>query len=432
MSIYMEWGFFDNPFQTTVLPPNQLGQRLLVGRDQELGALKRRLLNPPKMPTLEGLNGVGKSSLVNVASFECYEEFLKDPDRPMLLPCRKLFQLSPDVDIDVFISDVYREVVQTLIEQAAYIEGNRINVDESKAKLNKWLNSPQLNSFQGGVGWFSGGYSSETNTGEGFVRSGFIKAAKGWLEELFPNPQDGAVVCVVDNLELLQTSDAARRQLEALRDELLNVPGLRWVLCGALGIVLGVASSPRLEGLLAAPIEVGGVSEAFITEIFSSRVEVFSEKSTDNESYLPIVVEDFQRLYGILFNNLRSLLGHIDEYCQWVADQPEEPPASDDEKRAFFDRWLTQTARNAYESATAQLKPRAWRVFEDAIAIEGSFSPSDFEDFQFNSIPAFRPHVKDLESSGLVVSTQDEGDRRRKTIQITPKGWLVHEWSQRT
>jgi len=129
MSIYMEWGFLDNPFQTTVLPPNQVGQSLLVGRDRELGALKRRLLNPPKMPTLEGLNGVGKSSLVNVASFECYEEFLQDPDRPMLLPCRKLFQLSPDVDIDVFISDVYREVVQTLIEQAEYIEGDHIHVD---------------------------------------------------------------------------------------------------------------------------------------------------------------------------------------------------------------------------------------------------------------------------------------------------------------
>jgi len=431
MSIYMEWGFLDNPFQTTVLPPNQVGQSLLVGRDRELGALKRRLLNPPKMPTLEGLNGVGKSSLVNVASFECYEEFLQDPDRPMLLPCRKLFQLSPDVDIDVFISDVYREVVQTLIEQAEYIEGDHIHVDESKAKLNKWLNSPQLKSFQGGVAWLSGGYSAETNTGEGFTRSGFIKAAKDWLEELFPNPQDGAVVCVVDNLELLQTSDSARRQLEALRDELLNVSGLRWVLCGALGIVLGVASSPRLEGLLAAPIEVGGVSEAFITDIFNSRVEVFSE-SSDQEPYLPLVVADFHRLYGILFNNLRSLLGHIDEYCQWVADQPEDPPASEEEKRACFERWLTQTARNAYESATAQLKPRAWRVFEDAIAIDGSFSPSDFEDFQFNSVPAFRPHVKDLEAAGLVVSTQDEGDKRRKTIQITPKGWLVHEWAQRT
>lgn len=431
MSIYMEWGFSDNPFQTTVLPPNQVGQSLLVGRDRELGALKRRLLNPPKMPTLEGLNGVGKSSLVNVASFECYEEFLQDPDRPMLLPCRKLFQLSPEVDIDVFISDVYHEVVQTLIEQAGYIEGDHINVDESKAKLNKWLNSPQLQSFQGGIAGLSGGYASETNTGEGFTRSGFIKAAKNWLEELFPSPQDGAVVCVIDNLELLQTSDSARRQLEALRDELLNVSGLRWVLCGALGIVLGVASSPRLEGLLAAPIEVGGVSEDFITDIFNSRVEVFSGGSGNN-TYLPLVVADFQRLYGILFNNLRSLLGHVDEYCQWVVDQPENPPASEEEKKACFERWLTQTARSAYESATAQLKPRAWRVFEDAIAVDGSFSPSDFEDFQFNSVPAFRPHVKDLESTGLVVSTQDEGDKRRKTIQITPKGWLVHEWTLRT
>ena len=36
-----------------------------------------------------------------------------------------------------------------------------------------------------------------------------------------------------------------------------------------------------------------------------------------------------------------------------------------------------------------------------------------------------RPHIKDLESVGLLVMSQDESDKRRRTGTITPKGWLV-------
>ena len=426
MSIYQDWGFMSNPFETTPLSPDDKGQSLLVGRDAELVQLRRRLENPPRIPTLEGLNGVGKSSLVNVAAYSSYAEFLQNPSRIMLIPCRRAFQLSPTLSIDVFVGNVFREVAQTLIEQAQLIEGNHIKFAARHRSLDQWLNKAQLASFQAGISIVSGGITNETNTGDGFSRSGFNNAVRNWLKEIFPTAQDGGVVCVIDNLELLQTSDVARQQLEALRDELLMVSGLRWVLCGALGIVLGVASSPRLEGFLNRPIEIGGIQPQYISDIFDSRVESFRERF---EPYLPLIVNDFARLYSILFQNLRSLLGHADDYCQWIADR--DRPSSDNIKSKMFQQWLDEISRAAYESALSQLGQRAWRVFEDAIAVDGSFAPSDFEHFQFNSIPAFRPHVRDLEASGLVVSTQDEGDKRRKTVQITPKGWLAHEWMRR-
>jgi hypothetical protein len=72
------------------------------------------------------------------------------------------------------------------------------------------------------------------------------------------------------------------------------------------------------------------------------------------------------------------------------------------------------------------ITPEGARGFSQCGFFWGIFSPSDFEAFGFNSIPAFRPHIRDLESTGLVVSTQDDGDKRRKTIQVTPKGWLVY------
>jgi len=421
MSIYDDWGLSDNPFQTTALPPTQHGRNLLIGRDDELQRLERRIKNAPKMPTLEGLNGVGKSSLVNVAAFNCYQSFLADPNEPMLIPCRRVFQLNPEQDLQEFIDDALREVAQTLINEAGCIQNGSISTTSTSAKLDKWLNSPQITSYQAGAWVISAGSSSETNTGEGFTRSGFRKAIVDWLVELFPSNRDGGVICTIDNLELLQTSDAARKQLEALRDELLTLPGMRWVLCGALGIVLGVVTSPRLEGLLHTPVAVGGVDDRYVDEIHESRLRSFA---CAEEPYLPITANDFRRLYDILAKNLRSLLGHADDYCQWIADRT--APQTEPEKSWMFEEWLTEISSQALEASKAQLRPRAWKVFDDGVRLGGTFSPSDYEAFDYNSIPAFRPTVRDLESAGLLVSTQDEGDKKRKTIQVTPRGWLVN------
>lgn len=90
----------------------------------------------------------------------------------------------------------------------------------------------------------------------------------------------------------------------------------------------------------------------------------------------------------------------------------------------MFDIWLTRQASEAYEAARAQLRPKPLEVFN--IACEKIlFSPGDFADFGFSSVQAIRPHIRDLESVSLLVSTQDEGDKRRKTIQVTGRGWLV-------
>ena len=418
MTIYDDFGFSDNPFQTVSLAATKEGKRLLVGRDNELELLRKRILNPPKIATLEGLNGVGKTSLVNVASYDCLQSFLENPDNPLLFPCRKTFQLRPDSQIQEFIDDVFREVAQTLIETAKQL-GSR--VESMPTWIDRWLNSDVYRSFEGGAFGFSAGAGSEPNTGDGFARSGFRKAVTNLLKSLFPTRRDGGIICCIDNLELLQTSELARRQLELLRDELLTVDGFRWVLCGALGIAMGVASSPRLEGFLHTPVEIGGVADEFVSQIYESRTSTYAYKPT---SQLPINSDDFLRLYDILSRNIRSLLAHADDYCQWVADR--NIPGTDAERTTMFESWLEEKSNGYLSSVETELRPRAWEVFDTSILLNGFFSPSDFAFFGFNSIPAFRPAVRDLENVGLLVSTQDDGDKRRKTIQITPKGWLVN------
>lgn len=417
---YSDWGFRTSPFQTTPLPASEQGEQLLVGRESALRSLIGKIEAPGKLSTIEGLNGVGKTSVVNVASYQLFNRHITKGEGPLFIPCRKVFQLDPDRDLQDFIDVVLMEVAQTLIEQADSIKihGHWLRTNA----VNRWLNEPQLVSFQGGVWVIQAGSQSETNTSAGFQRSGFKKAIQTWLERVFPEPEDGGVICTIDNLELLQSSDSARAKLEQLRDELFNLPGLRWVLCGSLGIIYGVASSPRLEGYLHKPIEVGEIGENHISELLESRIKAYSKISAEH-SYLAITVRSFRRLYEILHGNLRSVLNNADEYCQWCFSK-DSSPETDEEKDKQFENWLNEQAEAAYHAAKSQLRPKPLEVFKAACG-RVVFSPGDFEEFGFASVQAFRPHIRDLENVSLLTSTQDEVDKRRKTIQVTPRGWLV-------
>lgn len=45
-------------------------------------------------------------------------------------------------------------------------------------------------------------------------------------------------------------------------------------------------------------------------------------------------------------------------------------------------------------------------------------SPSDFDKFGFNSVPALRPQVLELERVALLASTVDESDNREKQFRL--------------
>lgn len=417
--IYDDWGFEGSPFQQTSLPPSELGNRLLVGRDTEVTMLMRRIESAPKIAVLEGLNGIGKTSVVNVAAYRLYQNYVKDADKPLYIPCRKSFQLHPEIDLHTFADDVLMEVAQTLIEKKYDL--SKTKSDIRLGPIDQWLNAHQIKSFQGGIWLLQGGMQVSLNTSPGFERSGFRKSVLDLLKQLFPNPADGGVICCIDNLELLQESNTARRLLEQLRDELFQQSGLCWVLCGALGITYGIASSPRLDGYLHRPIELREMDRSFAPAILTSRIEVYTKPQ--GHPYLPMIQTDFDMLYEILRGNLRTVLSYTDNYCQFVADG--KIPHSDNDKHSRFMEWLDQEAKSAYIVARSTLTPKTLEVFRGAASASGTFAPGDFEAFGFNTMQNFRPYIKALEDVSLVISTQDDTDKRRKTIQVTPKGWLV-------
>jgi type II secretory pathway predicted ATPase ExeA len=98
MNIYDDWGFSRNPFEQTPLQADDIGEKLLIGRERELTRLMSLIETGPRLPTVEGLNGVGKTSLVNVATYRLMKESL-NKTRSTIHPLQKSFSVIPNCQL---------------------------------------------------------------------------------------------------------------------------------------------------------------------------------------------------------------------------------------------------------------------------------------------------------------------------------------------
>lgn len=289
--------------------------------------------------------------------------------------------------------------------------------------VRKWLDDPILRGGGGSANFlgFGGGgsYSQSVNSG-GFSKAGFRDTVRNWLREIFPSKNDGAFVGVIDNLELLETSQDARKSLEAMRDTVLSLPGVKWVLCGANGIVRSSVGSQRLTGVIADPIQVKPLKDEDIPAVIQRRIEAHRISA---DAFAPVQPEGFAHLYQVAGRNLRIALKHAQDFSLWLSTQGDH--SNDVERLSLLEVWLAEQA-DRYEEDTKSITPAGWTFFDSLLAKGGTCSPSDFSEFQFNSQQAMRPYVKQLEDANLVHSTVDESDQRRRTIVATANGWLVH------
>lgn len=419
MSLWTDLGFRENPYSTKSIPPTQEGAHLLVGRDRQVQRMLRLISSSDTHPTVEGDNGVGKTSLVQVAGYFAKKRHGDGHEPQLFVPLDAIFQLTPGEELEGFRRRVYYALARAFHTNRALLVNAGLSAPDASS-VQKWLQSPlfhgkAVSSPVGGAEW-----STAPNETAGFTEDGFIATMNEWLAECFPSLQAGAFVCVLDNLELLETSQAARQVMEAMRDSLLGVRGLRWVLCGARGIVRSGASSPRLHGVLASPIEVGPIADEDVGDVVTRRIEAFAMTL---DAYAPVDGRGFQHVYHVLNGNLRDAFKHCEDYAMWLDEQQQRPESSED-RYALLEVWLSEQAK-AYAKDARNIKGRAWTVFDGLATAGGSCSPSDNEQFDFNSPMAMRPHIKDLEEAGLVVSSQGDKDQRRKTISITSSGWLV-------
>lgn len=420
--MWEELGFRDNPYSPKPILANEEGSELLVGRDVELRKLMTYIRSSDTHPTLEGPNGVGKTSLVSVAGYKLLKEF-EDGKPGAYIPLSSPFQLTSEDTLQSFKQRVLYAVAQQFIASSGLLKEKGYSVPDDD-EIDQWLNSPLFHLTGGGasVAGFGANATRSTapNSSAGFSESGFISTVKGWLKECFPSRAAGGFICVIDNLELLETSRGARELLEAIRDELLNISGLRWVLCGARGIVRSSASSPRLQGVLAEPIDIKPIDDVSAEKALLKRIEVYSM----GEAKPPVEAEGFGHIYRIGNRNLRNALKYCEDFSMWAYLEGNLTEDSQD-KLKLIEAWMAETA-DRYEQDTSGVGNRAWRVFDDLIAQGGAASPSEYEQFGYETQQAMRPQLKLLEDANLIESAIDESDKRRRTIVVTSRGWIVN------
>lgn len=417
--MWEDFGFRDNLYATPPLSGTPEGSQLLVGRDTEVARLHAHWSALDTHASLEGDNGVGKTSLVAVAAYRAMVAHSLGKNQQLLLPLVESFQMNSGEDLE-------EQILFVVARSIIHYEDTFTAAGKSLPKLadvRRWLDDPILRGGGGGASVLGIGgnamYSQSANSA-GFSKAGFRDIVRSWLKEIFPSRSDGAFVGVIDNLELLETSKDARRTLETLRDTVLMLPGVKWVLCGANGIVRSSVGSQRLTGVIADPIQVKPLTTADIPTVILRRIEAHRNRA---DAVAPVSPDGFEHLYQVAGRNLRIALKHAQDFSLWLHSQNFNNQSSGD-RLELLEVWLAQQA-DYYEEDTRSINPRGWELFDGILEKGGSCSPGDYADFGFNSQQAMRPYVKQLEDANIVQSAIDESDQRRRTVAVTANGWLV-------
>lgn len=420
MDMWESFGFRDNLYATPPLTGTAEGSQLLVGRDSEVKRLQMHWSSLDTHASMEGDNGVGKTSLVAVAAYRAMVAHSLDESSPLFLPLLEPFQMKAGEDLE---EQVLFVIARSIIHYQDAFKAARKEIPRLD-DVRKWLDDPILRGGGGGgsVLGFGGNasYSQSTNSG-GFSKAGFRETVRSWLKVIFPTKHDGAFVGVIDNLELLETSQDARRALEAMRDTVLALPGVKWVLCGANGIVRSSVGSQRLTGVIGDPIQIRPLTDEDIPIVIQRRIEAHRINA---DALAPVSPDGFSHLYQVAGRNLRITLKHAQDFSMWLFSnhRQEKFPTVRDE---LLEQWFNEQAE-LYIQDTKSITPAGWTFFDALLHDGGTCSPGDYERFDFNSTQAMRPYVKQLEDANLVHSSIDDSDQRRRTIVATSNAWLIH------
>lgn len=424
-SIWGELGFKANPYSEETLQANDIGNRLLVGRDREMTRLMRGIGDSGAHPTVEGPIGAGKTSMINVAIYRMHQACLEANSAQLYLPADGKFQ--PVEDPAQFERHLYEVLAQTLIKYKDEFAKVGLPTPDVRS-VDKRGNVPQY--ISNGAGSPVPDPDQQESHGSGLnqtmTESEFQRNVRELLKESFPEGS-GGIVCIMDNLEILKTAGKARETLDELRDNVFNIPHVRWVLSGSRGIV-SRAKSEKLSGVMRDPMILKPIGDAAASDAITRRIEEYGTV----DAVVPVSPASFDFLYQTFGRNLREAMVRAGDFSGWFydhyVDNVDEDIPDVHERDTLVESWLMEIAELGFANSKS-VRPRHWTFFDAFCADEGRAASSEWATYNFNNPSNFATAVTDLVNAQLMVRELDR-ETGRAMNSVTPAGWLVYFFRQ--
>jgi hypothetical protein len=304
---WSERGFWANPYGTKPLGLNQDDADLLVGRDRLQAELVSRLQASTAHATLAGPYGSGKTSLIRCVMRGLDQEAARFTAGQLLLPVMEPISPREDEPAHKFVKRCLQDLSVTLVRGAHAVSLAGGHVGSKVQALAECVGEPVLISRGGGASILGSGANvtriKTANSGSGFEESGLPRLVREALKEAFPADEVGSLVACIDDLELCGGPAQVRQFLSEIREPLLTLDGVKWVIVGADDVLVGAAGHPRLTGVMSSSRPIPQLSDAVVEAVVEKRIELYHWGS---EVTVPVNGPAFARLYGVSGRHLRG------------------------------------------------------------------------------------------------------------------------------
>lgn len=319
---WTERGYWGNPYDTRPLGITETGIELLVGRERIRNELLTQLRASTAHPALAGPYGGGKTSLVRCLMSELEAEAREFDGGELLVPTPELMSPSGGEDAKEFVQRCLLQLCTTLLRWSHQISAAGGRVSDRVEALSPFIAEPTHTSRSGGasIGGVGGSGSTATSLNTNFeVQSnGFPQLVREALAEAFPADASGAMVACIDDIEAYGGAEKILSFLSEIREPLLKLPGVKWIVVGADEALDGVDQSPRLTGVVSALSDLSILSGEVVGEVVERRIATFHVGSI---VVVPVNGTAFADIYEKSGRHLRAALNLALKFAVYADDQ---------------------------------------------------------------------------------------------------------------
>jgi hypothetical protein len=429
-------GFRGNPYDTRPLGTDPDSTELLVGRRRTVDMIESHLRSTSTHLAIDAPNGRGKTSVLRCVVGELDRSAERFEAGQLLVPVKDLVSPFAEEPAGEFAERVLLELAKTLVENRRAISRAGGSAEGALDGLYEFLASPLLRSGSFGIsagpfGGLTGGRGKAPNTGFAFRAAGLEGLVREALERAFPVEEAGALVVCLDDIEQVGNPLEVAEYLSAIRERLLRLHGVKWVLLGSGGVLDGLGSHRRLAGIVGNPMRLPELRGPEVAEVVERRI---SHYRLGTRVTVPIDGGGFRILYEAAGKRLRAGL----QLCQEFARFAEERGALEDGSMTRAGRrdadgaWeRLDVPHHVVEQFVEELCLDAWNQVANmgATAVEliyllDELGGAPAEDL-IGDDPAREETLSALLGRSLVVASQGVLDRSRAPLELSSAGSLA-------